>query len=90
MGTDRTGVVVWETSGLVWETSGLVWETSGLETSGLVWETSGLVWKTSGRRLVHYRQTVIPWANRAHPLPEFVNTLVARDLVEPVFPIERP
>ena len=50
MGTDRTGVVVWETS--------------GLETSGLVWETSGLVWKTSGRRLVHYRQTVIPWANR--------------------------
>ena len=27
------------------------------------------------------------WAN---PLPEFVNTLVARDLVEPVFPMERP
>ena len=26
----------------------------------------------------------------AHPLPEFVNTLVARDLVEPVFPMKRP
>ena len=33
MGTDTTGIVVWETSGL--ETSGLVWETSGLEISSL-------------------------------------------------------
>ena len=60
MGTDTTGIVVWETSGLgrlvVWSERLVVWETSGL-----VWETSGLrlvVW-----RLVHYRQTVIPWAN---------------------------
>ena len=26
----------------------------------------------------------------AHPLPEFINTLVARDLVKPVFPMEMP
>ena len=49
MGTDTTGIVVWETSGL----GRLV-----------VWETSGLVWETSGQRLVHYRQTVIQWANK--------------------------
>ena len=58
MGTDTTGIVVWETSGLgrlvVWSGRLVVWKTSGLGRlvvwSGrlVVWKTSGLVWETSG------------------------------------------